>query len=206
MTSSQDSAGNKALSQNSEREGASLKIIGYLIDSKSIIIFDIAQAQYLYKNGFFGRPIGLRKPKSFDFQLPIQLSLFEACYLLEKGNLEIYSLLTNERIDKTKLFDIANSGHPFFVSEYTVYKHLRERGFVVRPGLKFGARFAVYEHGPGIDHAPFLVHVLPSKAEITAIDILRTGRLATTVRKKFIISLINEKGDPEFYGFTWLKL
>jgi len=197
---------NNKLTLDIETREASLKATGYLVDSKSVVVFDIIQAQSLYRNGFFGKPIGLRKPKSFDFQLPIQLSLFEACYLLEKDTLELYSLETNEKIDKINLFKIANTVYPFFDAEYTVYKHLRDKGFVVRPGLKFGSRFAVYEHGPGIDHAPFLVHVLPSKAEITAIDILRTGRLATTVRKKFIISMINEEGNPEFYGFTWLKL
>jgi len=86
-----------------------------------------------------------------------------------------------------------------------VYKDLRDKGYVVRPGMKFGADFAVYEHGPGIDHAPFLVHVLPMNSRLSALEIVRAGRLATTVRKKFIISTINPEGKPIYYVFTWFR-
>ncbi|MEM2110081.1 MAG: tRNA-intron lyase, partial [Candidatus Odinarchaeota archaeon] len=86
-----------------------------------------------------------------------------------------------------------------------VYLDLRRRGYVVRPGLKFGADFAVYEHGPGIDHSPFLVHVTPSSAKIPPIEMVRAGRLATTVRKKFIIATIKQGKEARYYAFSWFK-
>jgi tRNA-intron endonuclease len=70
--------------------------------------------------------------------------------------------------------------------------------------LKFGADFAVYQHGPGIDHSPFLVHVLSSSSKMPPIEMVRAGRLATTVRKKFIIATITSK-KAYYYAFSWFK-
>ena len=127
-------------------------------------------------------------------------------YLLKKKKwIRILNISDNREISESEFLAIARRLYEFFDQEYLVYEYLRDKGYVVRPGLKFGARFAVYEHGPGIDHAPFLVHVLPDRTKISAIDILRAGRLATTVRKKFIIAVINEYGKPEFYEFSWFK-
>ena len=73
-----------------------------------------------------------------------------------------------------------------------MYSLLKEAGYIVAPGIKFGTDFAVYEHGPGIDHAPFIIQVEKAGNEITAIDMVRSGRLATTVRKQFIIAVVDE--------------
>jgi tRNA-intron endonuclease len=70
--------------------------------------------------------------------------------------------------------------------------------------LKFGADFAVYQYGPGIDHAPFIVHVLQNATAISSIEMVRAGRLATTVRKKFVIATI-AMGKVVYYMFTWFK-
>lgn len=173
------------------------ELIGY-----NIVVFDIESSHTLYWNGFFGKPIGIKKPKN-NFKRPLQLSFFEALYLLEKERIQIFSGKTI--IDKDKLISLAVENYGAFVDEYLIYKYLRENGYVVRPGLKFGARFAVYEHGPGIDHAPFLVHVVSKRFKISAIDLLRAGRLATSVKKRFVIAMINERGNPEFFSFSWLK-
>ncbi|KKK66887.1 hypothetical protein LCGC14_2959590, partial [marine sediment metagenome] len=46
------------------------------------------------------------------------------------------------------------------------------------------------------------VHVLPHDAEITAVDMVRAGRLATSVRKKFVIANPLTKS---YYFFEWFK-
>jgi tRNA-intron endonuclease len=92
---------------------------------------------------------------------------------------------------------------PEFQVKLSVYSQLRKRGYIVRPGLKFGTDFAVYEQGPGLDHAPFLVHVIPQKDGVVPLDIVRAGRLATSVRKKFIIATVKENGKIAYYSFVW---
>jgi tRNA-intron endonuclease len=76
----------------------------------------------------------------------------------------------------------------------------------VTPGIKFGCDFAVYKHGPGIEHAPYMVSVKKTKSEITATDVVKAGRLATTVRKRFIIATPDVKKEKiRYLKFKWFK-
>ena len=77
---------------------------------------------------------------------------------------------------------------------------------MVLPGIKFGCTYAVYEKGPGIDHAPYLVSVKGTDEDITSTDIVRAGRLASTVRKRFIIAIPNQKTkNIRYLMFDWFK-
>jgi tRNA-intron endonuclease len=93
-----------------------------------------------------------------------------------------------------------------FDDKYAVYRDMRESGLVVTPGIKFGCDFAVYKHGPGVEHAPFMVSVKSAKSEITATELVKAGRLATTVRKRFIVAVPSlEKGKVRYVMFRWFK-
>ncbi len=74
------------------------------------------------------------------------------------------------------------------------------------PGIKYGCDFAVYKHGPGIDHAPYMVSVKRLEEEVTATDIVKAGRLATTVRKRFILAIPNQEAEQiQYLIFKWFK-
>ena len=47
-----------------------------------VIVWNYQDGSKLYKEGFYGKPLGIRKPKSFEFERPLELSLFESLYLL----------------------------------------------------------------------------------------------------------------------------
>ena len=94
---------------------------------------------------------------------------------------------------------------PLFEEKILVYKDIRKRNLIPRPGLKFGADFAVYQKGPGIDHSPYVITTLPRGSELTAIELVRAGRLATSVRKKFVIATILSNNEIKYYGFEWSK-
>ncbi|RLG74256.1 MAG: tRNA-intron lyase [Thermoprotei archaeon] len=179
-------------------------IKGYLIGIK-VIVWDHNEACKLYNLGFYGKPLGLRKPKKIDFKSPLVLSVIEALYLCEKGILKIYK--DNEPMSFKDLLNICCSYIPRCIMLYNVYRDLREKGYVVRSGLKFGADFAVYEKGPGIDHAPYLVHVLSIDETLNPVELVRAGRLSHSVRKKFIIATTrNELGSKvEKIMFKWYR-
>ncbi|MEM4199451.1 MAG: tRNA-intron lyase, partial [Nitrososphaerota archaeon] len=105
-----------------------------------------------------------------------------------------------------ELRDLGNKVYSRFQHLYAVYRDLRERGFVVTPGIKFGSDFAVYKYGPGIDHAPYIVQVKSAGEEISATEIVRAGRLATTVRKNFIIAVPEDSGRIRYILFSWVRL
>ncbi len=168
-----------------------------------VIVFNPLYASYLYvKQKFFGSPLGINKPRLEYFSKPSELSLIEAYYLLEKERITIYDVLLKKFISVEEFYEIGKKIHYKFEEKYTIYKDLREKEYIPRPGLKFGADFVVYKKGPGLEHSPFIVHVLPHDSKITAIDMVRAGRLATSVRKKFVIAnpLTNT-----YYFFEWFK-
>ncbi len=177
---------------------------GVLVGIK-VIVFDHEQARKLFSKGFYGKPVGIRKPKSADFNAPLELSLIEAIYLVEKGVLEVESI-NGRKMSLGELVEYAEKTIPRFKPLYMVYKDLRDKGYIVRSGLKFGADYAVYEFGPGIDHAPYLVHVLPLDEVIDPIEIVRAGRLSHSVRKSFIIAAVNPRHNRiKYVMFKWFK-
>ncbi|RLG78953.1 MAG: tRNA-intron lyase [Thermoprotei archaeon] len=177
---------------------------GVLVGIK-VVIVDPEQARKIFSKGYYGKPVGIRKPRSPDFNAPLELSLIEAFYLVEKGILEVEDA-KGSKVGFKELRDYAMKHIPRCEPLYMVYRDLREKGFVVRSGLKFGADYAVYEFGPGIDHAPYLVHVMPLEEKIDPIEIVRAGRLSHSVRKSFIIAAVNPRQNKiKYVMFKWFK-
>ncbi|MDG6996221.1 MAG: tRNA-intron lyase [Nitrososphaerota archaeon] len=169
-----------------------------------LVVWDLEDSRKLFSSGFFGKPIGIPKPKQDEFDVPVILDLFEGCYLASKSKLHI--MKGGKRISEEKLLKMCKEKVFQFEDKLKVYTKLRDSGFVVTPGIKFGADFAAYERGPGLDHAPYLVRVAVPSTKMTATDIVLAGRLATTVRKQFIIAIPDERRDEvSFVGFDWWR-
>ncbi|MDM7275907.1 MAG: tRNA-intron lyase [Thermoprotei archaeon] len=176
---------------------------GLLVDG-SVIIYDIESARSLYSRGFYGTPIGVEKPKGADFETPLKLSLIEALYLAEKGVLSI------KRVDGTSVTveDLIRQVKetPRLELLYTVYRDLRDRNLIVRSGLKFGSDFTVYRVGPGLEHAPFIVHVHDAWEKLDPTDIVRAGRISHSVKKTFIMAFPERGGKITYMMFRWIRL
>lgn len=172
-----------------------------------LVVWDAAKGSELYKQGFYGKPVGIPKPKIMDFNVPLILDLMEGLYLVEKGTLTVREGARNKkRVGMQKLIRRARRLYEEFDLKYIVYKDLRDQGLIVTPGIKYGCDFAVYKHGPGFEHAPYMVSVKRAKHEVTATEIVKAGRLATTVRKRFIIAIPDSKTEKVRYLiFKWFK-
>ncbi|MEM2873493.1 MAG: tRNA-intron lyase [Nitrososphaerales archaeon] len=180
------------------------KPLGELVENR-IIIWDIEESRRLFKEGFYGKPVGIAKPKGADFDAPLILDLIEGYYLAKIGRITIHKG-EKKKVSLKAMEKICNQEYVDFKEKFLVYKKLRETNYVVTPGIKFGCDFAVYEHGPGIDHAPYLVQVVKPDDDITATSIVLSGRLATTVRKQFILALVDIKQEKvNFLSFDWWR-
>jgi len=171
-----------------------------------VIIPDYTCANNIYWNGYYGTFLGVQKPRDKNIQAPLELSLIEALYLVEKGVLEVKH--GSQTLSGEELFKIASKLIEKFDELYHVYRDLRERGFVVRRGLKFGCDYLVYKHGPGVDHAPYGVEVLDLSEKYDPILVVRLGRLLHSVRKKLVLALVNrgERGlEVNYILLTWWK-
>ncbi len=173
-----------------------------LIDNR-IIVWNVDDSKKLFNQGYYGKPIGIPKPKPDEINVPLILDLIEGYYLLEIKKISIYK--TKKQVTKRKMLEICRNEYHDFDEKYLVYKNFRDKGYIVNPGIKFGCDFAVYQKGPGIDHAPYLVQVYNRKESITSTGVVLAGRLATTVRKQFILAITNGKDKVNYLALDWWK-
>jgi tRNA-intron endonuclease len=171
-----------------------------------LVVWDSAEGSQLYKTGYYGKPLGIAKPKIPEFKVPLLLDLMEGLYLAEKKKVTIFEGTEKRKVGLKKLKQKAKQLYEEFNEKYAVYHDLRDSGLIVTPGIKFGCDFAVYKYGPGVEHAPYMVSVKGAGADISATEIVKAGRLATTVRKRFIIAVPDlAVGKTRYLMFKWFK-
>jgi len=127
----------------------------------------------------------------------LELSLVEALFLMEKGDIEVRKGSSAAAFD-----DIVESAQEEdFKRRYAVYRDLRERGLVVKTGFKFGAHFRVYERGKfqKNEHSAFLVHVVKESDKMSFSELARAIRLAVGVKKIMIFAIVDDEGDLSYY-------
>ena len=171
-----------------------------------LVVWNPAEGSSLYKTGCYGKPLGIPKPKIPEFRVPLLLDLMEGLYLVEKGRITIYEGSAKHKVGLKKLRQKAKQLYSEFEEKYAVYRDLRDSSLIVTPGIKFGCDFAVYKYGPGVEHAPYMVSVKKTDSEMSATEIVKAGRLATTVRKRFIIAVPDlDAENTKYLIFKWFK-
>ncbi|MFQ5531381.1 MAG: tRNA-intron lyase [Candidatus Nanoarchaeia archaeon] len=169
------------------------KIQAHLV-GKTITSND-SHAHALYKKSNFGEKAGEK----------IQYSLSEALFLVEKGKLEVLqgkkTLSTNDLIKRLQTIDKK------FSIKYPVYKDLRERGYIVKTALKFGADFRVYPKGkrPGKEHAKWVVFVEQESSRLTWHEFSAKNRVAHSTRKNLLLALVDEESGITYYEVSWIR-
>ncbi|MBU2562708.1 MAG: tRNA-intron lyase [Nanoarchaeota archaeon] len=169
------------------------KIQAYL--TGEIISSNSSEARALYNKSCFGELI----------QGKIQYSLSEALFLIEKGKMEIFS--RNKKIPSKDLINKFMRIDKKIQIKYPVFKDLRERGYVVKTALKFGAEFRIYEKGakPGKKHAKWIVFADHESKKITWHEFSAKNRVAHSTKKKLLLAIVDEEGDITYYEVQWIK-
>ena len=171
-----------------------------------LVVWNPTEGSKLYKTAYYGKPIGIPKPKIPEFDVPLILDLMEGLYLVETDIIEIYEKPNETKVSLKKLRQKAKQLYDEFEEKYAVYRDMRDSGLIVTPGIKFGCDFAVYKYGPGVEHAPYMVTVKTARSEISATEIVKNGRLATTVRKRFIIAVPDLASKQiKYLMFKWFR-
>ena len=136
----------------------------------------------------------------------IQYSLVEAFYLFKQGKL-VFKSPSNRSIGEKKFVKDALKQDPQFLVRYPVYADLRERGYLVKTALKFGADYRVYDRGvkPGEDHAKWIVYPVHEGTNMTWYDFAAKNRVAHSTRKRLLIGIVDQEGDVTYYECKWLK-
>ena len=169
------------------------KIKAYFVGGA--VFSNASEAHALYKRSCFGEPI----------EEKIQYSLSETLFLVEKGKMEIFS--RNKKILKEDLINMFRRVDKKIQIKYPIFKDLRERGYVVKTALKFGAEFRVYDKGkkPGKAHAKWVVFTDHEPGKISWHEFAAKNRVAHSTRKKLLLAILDEEGDISYYEVAWIK-
>jgi tRNA-intron endonuclease len=169
------------------------KILTYLLGE--VVSTNEAEAFTLYKKSNFGQPIGQK----------IQYSLSEALYLVEKDKIKI--LKNKKIINFEELLKIFKKIDSRIQLKYPVFKDLRDKGYVVKTALKFGADFRVYEKGrtPDEEHAKWIVFCEHESKKFSWQDFSSKNRVAHSTKKNLLIAILDEESDVSYYEVSWVR-
>lgn len=136
----------------------------------------------------------------------VQLSLLEALYLMDKGKLEIKDY-HKKKVDFDLFIKKARRVEPNFWIRYCVFKDIRDRGYIIKTALKFGADFRVYDRGvkPGEDHARWIVYPVHEGSTITWYEFAAKNRVAHSTKKRLMIGIVDDEGDVTYYEIKWIR-
>ncbi len=136
----------------------------------------------------------------------LQLSLLEALYLTEKGKIDLLNK-RNKQIPSELFLKKAQRYEPKFWIRYAVFKDLRNRGYIVKTALKFGADFRVYDRGikPGEDHAKWIVFPVHESAVLTWYEFSAKNRVAHSTKKRLLLGIVDDEGDCTYYECKWTR-
>jgi len=160
-----------------------------------IISSNTSEAHALYKKSSFG------EPKSGK----IQYSLSEVLFLVEKKKMEIF--VKNKKLSLKELLTKFRKIDKKIQIKYPVFKDLREKGYVVKTALKFGAEFRVYDkgHKPGTQHAKWIVFTDHESGRLTWHEFSAKNRVAHSTKKNLLLAIVDEEGDITYYEVIWRK-
>jgi tRNA-intron endonuclease len=130
----------------------------------------------------------------------VTYSIYEAMYLLEKNKVKIID-------NKNKSMSVKTLGKKLGKNKksYLVFKDLRDKGHIVKEGLKFGSDFRVYEKGdrPGKSHAKYLLYAVEGREKLNLRDFCAKARVAHTTNKILLLAVIDSEGDISYYNINW---
>jgi len=138
----------------------------------------------------------------------LELSLVEAMFLIEKKKLKVRVKGKKRSMRKKDFYDYVTENERNFHARFIVYSDLRERGFLVKTGFKFGCDFRVYARGVKIkkgpkaahEHTRWVVHAIPEEFSCSFSELSRAVRLAQNIRTEMIWAVVDSEDGVTYYG------
>ncbi|MFC1728482.1 tRNA-intron lyase [Nanoarchaeota archaeon] len=173
------------------------KKIDALFTGESVITEQSNEARELYSQSRFG---------SISDENKLSLGLIEALYLVEKKKLKLVDKRGKEVPIET-FKKKAQKTQPNFETRYAVFKDMRNRGYIIKTALKFGADFRVYDRGvkPGEDHAKWIIYPVHESESQTWYEFAAKNRVAHSTKKRLLIGIVDDEGDVTYYEIAWKR-
>ena len=135
----------------------------------------------------------------------VELSMLETVYLLEKKRISVVDG-RNKHISVREMERKASKESDFWL-RYAVFRDFRNRGYVIKTALKFGADFRVYPPGsaPGEKHAKWVVFVDHESKRLTWHEFSAKNRVAHSTKKRLLLAIVDEESDVSYYEINWIR-
>jgi len=136
----------------------------------------------------------------------VQLALTEAMYLLERGKIVLVEGRSKE-ITVEQFLKKASKKQKNFWVKYCVFKDIRDRGYIIKTALKFGADFRIYDRGvkPGEDHARWILYPVHEGDQFTWQEFSAKNRVAHSTKKRLLIGVVDDEGDVSYWEVRWMR-
>lgn len=170
---------------------------GKLSDTR-VKIWDEEEAEKVHNEFYYG--------KFIDEKEYLELSLVEALHIVDRGELTVED--ENGEVSRDEFFQRCSELDDDFDQKYAAYSDLRERGYIVKTGFKFGAHFRVYprgvnpyKEGPKEDreHTKWIVHAVPENYNQSYQEMSRAVRLAQNIRAKMVWAVVDSEREVTYY-------
>ena len=135
----------------------------------------------------------------------IEYSYLEALYLVAKKYMSVSD--TKKQLSFETLLKKAMKDDKRTLVKFTLFKNLRDKGYIVKTALKFGADFRIYRKGvkPGEDHALWIAYAVRESESHSWHDFAAKNRVAHSTKKKLLIGIVDDENDVTFYEINWVK-
>ncbi len=121
-----------------------------------------------------------------------KITLLEAAYFADRGVLPM---------DKEKIFLEAAKTDSLYKERFFVIKHLRDRGYIVRPSLDGSPYLRLHRKGyrPGEDKTYYLIHVVPKDWSATTEELMPHLVTAGKLRKELTMAVVDLNLEKPFF-------
>jgi len=137
----------------------------------------------------------------------IYYTMQEALFLVDAKKMEIVDS-KDKKISERELMKKFEKLDKRFKIKYLVFSDLRQKGYIVKTALKFGAEFRVYDKGKyvGEDHARWILFPVSENQQMTWQDFSAKNRIAHSTNKKLLIGVADEENQVSYYEVNWMKI
>ena len=128
------------------------------------------------------------------------LDLVESLFLVSKEKVSVCDL-KGKKVFEKNLLALGLKSDKKFYSKFVVYSDVRERGYCIKTGVKFGFDFRVYPKGEkaGSAHTQYVITVVPESERLSMHQLSRMTRLAGNIHAKVLQAVVDSEDAVNYY-------
>ena len=123
---------------------------------------------------------------------------------MEKKKLSVKK--NGKTVSKKQILAIGTRRENGFYKKFVVFSDLRDKGYVVKTGFKFGFDFRVYPKGkkPGEEHSQWVIEVKNQEEKFAMPELSRFVRMAQTLHTKALVAIVDAENETNYYEMARL--